>query len=94
MAITQAMLDVAFNEGYYGYKMDAKCPYLSTGSDLTLKNAWYRGKYAAQHDEAPTVDDLDAYMAGLGRQNAQEDDAVDILRRLEAKLDQILTKLG
>jgi len=92
--VTQAMLDVAFNEGYYGYKMDAKCPYLSTGSDLTLKNAWYRGKYAAQHDKVPTVDDLDAYMEGLSRQNAQEEDAVDILRRLEAKLDLILTKLG
>ena len=97
MAITQAMLDVAFNEGYYGYKMDAKCPYLSAGSDLTLKNAWYRGKYAAQHDEAPTVDDLDAYMTGLSRQNAAapaEDDVMVTLRRLEAKLDQILTKLG
>jgi hypothetical protein len=97
MASTQAMLDVAFNEGYYGYKMDAKCPYLSTGSDLTLKNAWYRGKYAAQHDEAPTVDDLDAYMTGLSRQNAAapaEDDVMVTLRRLEAKLDQILTKLG
>ena len=97
MASTQAMLDVAFNEGYYGYKTDAKCPYLSKGDNSALKNAWYRGKYAAQHDEAPTVDDLDAYMAGLSRQNAAtpaEDDVMVTLRRLEAKLDQILAKLG
>ena len=94
MDITQAMLDVAFNEGYYGYKTDAKCPYLGKGDKLALKNAWYRGKYAAQHDEAPTADDLDAYMIGLSQQNAQEEDAVDILRRLEAKLDLILAKLG
>jgi hypothetical protein len=97
MTITLAMIDVAFNMGYYGYKTDAKCPYLSTGSDLTLKNAWYRGKYAAQHDEAPNDDALDAYMTGLSRQNAAEpaeDDVMVTLRRLEAKLDQILTKLG
>lgn len=94
MASTQAMLDVAFNEGYYGYKMDAKCPYLSTGDNSALKNAWYRGKYAAQHDEAPAADDLDAYMTGLSRQNAQEDDVMATLRRLETKLDQILAKLG
>jgi len=105
MDITQAMLDVAFNEGYYGYKTDAKCPYLGKGDKLALKSAWYRGKYAAQHDEAPTADDLDAYMAGLSRQNAKEADAVarqnaledDVmvtLRRLEAKLDLIFFKLG
>jgi hypothetical protein len=96
----QAMIEVAFNEGYYGHKTDAKCPYLSTGDNLALKNAWYRGKYAAQHDEVPTVDDLNSYITGLSRQNATapaEDDvnaALVTLRRLEAKLDQILAKLG
>jgi len=95
MDITQAMLDVAFNEGYYGYKTDAKCPYsVLQGDKLALKSAWYRGKYAAQHDEAPTADDLDAYMAGLSRQNALEDDVMVTLRRLEAKLDLIFFKLG
>jgi hypothetical protein len=54
----------------------------------------------AQHDEVPTADDLDAYMAGLSRQNAAEpaepaeEDVMATLRRLEAKLDQILAKLG
>jgi hypothetical protein len=94
---TQAMLDVAYNRGYLAYKMDAKCPYLSTGSDLTLKNAWYKGNYAAQHDAAPNDDDLNSYMTGLSRQNAAapaEDDVMVTLRRLEAKLDQILAKLG
>ena len=97
MASTQAMLDVAFNEGYYGHKTNAKCPYLGKGDNSALKNAWYRGKYAAQHDEAPTVDDLEAYMAGLSRQNAAapaEDDVMVTLRRLEAKLDQIMARLG
>jgi hypothetical protein len=97
MASTQAMLDVAFNEGYYGYKTDAKCPYLSKGDNSALKNAWYRGKYAAQHDAAPNDDDLNSYMSGLSRQNAAapaEDDVMVTLRRLEAKLDQILAKLG
>jgi len=101
MDITQAMLDVAFNEGYYGYKTNAKCPYsVLTGGKLALKSAWYKGKYAAQHDEAPTADDLDAYMTGLSRQNAAEpaepaeDDVMITLRRLEAKLDLIFFKLG
>jgi len=95
MDITQAMLDVAYNRGYLAYKTNAYCPYLiSIGDNSALKNAWYKGNDAARNDEAPTADDLDAYMAGLSRQNAQEEDAVDILRRLEAKLDQILTKLG
>jgi hypothetical protein len=98
MDITQAMLDVAFNEGYYGYKMDAKCPYsVLRGDNSALKNAWYRGKYAAQHDEVPTADDLNSYMAGLSRQNAAEsaeDDVMVTLRRLEAKLDLIFFKLG
>ena len=97
MASTQAMLDVAFNEGYYGYKTDAKCPYLSKGDNSALKNAWYRGKYTAQHDEAPNDDDLNSYMTGLSRQNAAapaEDDVMVTLRRLEAKLDQILARLG
>jgi hypothetical protein len=97
MAITQEMLDVAYNRGYLGYKTDAKCPYLSTGSDLTLKNAWYRGMHDARDDAAPIDDDLNSYMTGLSRQNAAapaEDDVMVTLRRLEAKLDQILAKLG
>ena len=94
MAITQAMLDVAYNRGYLGYKTDARCPYLGTGSDLVLKNEWYRGKHDARDDAAPIDDDLNSYMTGLSQQNAAEDDVMVTLRRLEAKLDQILAKLG
>lgn len=97
MDITQAMLDVAYNRGYLAYHTNAKCPYLSKGDHWKLKNAWYRGSYAARDDEAPTAADLDAYMAGLSRLNAAEpaeDDVTATLRRLEAKLDLILAKLG
>jgi hypothetical protein len=91
MAATQAMLDAAFNEGYCAHDTKAPCPYFSTGTGewvAELKEAWDRGF------EAAFTDDLNSYMAGLSRQNAQEEDAVDILRRLDSKLDQILAKLG
>ena len=91
---TQAMLDDVYMEGYRAYDTKAPCPYFITGTDecdAELKEAWDRGF------EHAFTDDLNSYMTGLSGQNVEEDvqeDAMDILRRLDSKLDQILAKLG
>jgi len=107
MDITQEMLDVAYNRGYLAYKTNAYCPYLiSIGDNSALKNAWYKGKYAAQDDAAPVEDSMDAAVLAaiarqnakeadvIARQNAKEEDVMVTLHRLEAKLDLIFFKLG
>jgi len=84
---TQAMLDEVYFKGYRAHDTKEPCPYTDE-CDAELKEAWDRGF------EAAFTDDLNSYMTGLSRQNAQYEDVVDTLRRLESKLDLIFFKLG
>lgn len=67
------LIDAAYKEGYYAYssKEHTPCPYFNHGDrnpELEpLYEAWNRG-----YDDA-YADDLDEYMMGLSRLNAETD---------------------
>jgi hypothetical protein len=68
------LIDAAYKEGYAAYasKEHTPCPYFNHGGrnpELEpLYEAWMRGYYAANSDE------LDRYMEGLSRLNADHKD--------------------